>query len=235
MAGLLYASKGFIPESRQYLRKPLQRALDLIVVDEMLKSTKQRDALQYFRGEIVPEETKQDEALADAHERLGHLSELGFLGRILVPELIDYPSATRFAAPRSHHFKETTRFIDYLYSLTGSIYLEYVLETPASDAALDFQDTHIKVSFVIVGKSELMEQRGFEPYLRRVGMCRSSGARAIYMVGGGRNARAVEEIAHLAKTRGLIDDHKLQQYEIMSGVGPLRYCFGRLVVKEPAQ
>lgn len=231
MAGLLYVRAGLLPEGRQYLRRPFQDALDLLAVDEMLTRVKEREALLYLRNDIVPKELKGDEALSEAHDLLGKLSDTGYLGRILLPELIDYPLRLRSVAPRATHLEESRRFIEYLYKLADAIYLEYFLPAPHGVAPLDFLDAHIRVSFVVVGRSEVLEARGPEAYLRRIQTCRVSGARTIYLLGAGRNAAQVRQIARTALKRGLIERYRLRDYNIPAEGRAVPFCFGRLVVQ----
>jgi hypothetical protein len=233
LAGLLYMNAGLLPESRHYLRPPFQQVLDLLAVEEMLVRAGEREALLYFRRQILPEELERDDSLSDAHELLGRLSDTGYLGRILLPELVDYPVRTRHAAPRSHHFEETKRFVEYLHRLTATIYLEYFLPSCPDRPPLDFWDNHIKVSFIIVGRAQLLETMGHKAYLRRIEMCRSSGAQTIFLLGSGRAAAAVRGIAQTAKSRELIESCRLREYNIPAEGRAIPYCFARLVVKEP--
>jgi hypothetical protein len=231
LAGLLYMNAGLLPESRQYLRRPFQEALDLLAVEEMLIRAGERDALLYFRRETLPEELDCDERLSDAYELLGRLSDTGYLARILLPELVDYPMRVRAAAPRSYHFEETRRFVEYLHRLTGTIYLEYFLPSSPDRPPLDFWDNHIKVSFILVGRPELLERIGHKAYLRRIEMCRSSGAQTIFLLGSGRAAAAVPGITRSAKSAGLIKDYRLREYNIAAEGRAIPYCFARLLVK----
>lgn len=232
LAGLLYMNAGLLPESRQYLRRPFQQALDLLAVEEMLVRAGEREALLYFRREILPEELEHDDSLSDTHELLGRLSDAGYLGRILLPELVDYPVRIRHAAPRSRHLEETRRFVEYLHRLTATIYLEYFLPSCPDRPPLDFWDNHIKVSFILVGRAELLETMGYKAYLRRIEICRSSGAQTIFLLGSGRAAAAVREIARSAKSAELIESYRLREYNIPAEGRAIPYGFARLVVKE---
>ncbi len=231
IAALMYFRSGILPNSTQYLRKPVQKALALLMVDQMLSKARRTDSLNYFRDEILEAECDNDAQISSEFDTLARLNETGYFLRVFIPELMDYPLATVAAPPRSGHYKETGAFLSHLRLLSDLVYIETYLSEhagPQGLAPLDFFQRRIRTSFVIVGKRELLDRLGFDAHVKRIRWCRQQGCRVIYLTG--HSAEPVFGVARAAEKAGIVEILDLHKIAGRGKYGPIQRGFARLRV-----
>lgn len=174
-AALLYCRSGLIPDTREYIRRPLLRAFDLETVDVLLKRNKLGLGRIYFRNEILSEQFNKSPAAESWFTILEDLEDRGYFSRILLLELTRYPGKAGYKAGRRPHHQEIEEFVTFLQRIANV--------SPSEEVQLDFVKERLQVGVIIVGKPKKLQYQGYEPYLHQVKLCRDREAEVVYLVG----------------------------------------------------
>lgn len=227
-ASMAYCHTGLLPETRQYIRKPVLRAIDLKVVDIILNENKMREGQRYFRSEVLPAQLKMYKDLQPWLDIILELDDRGYFWRILLPELTKYPIRAHFAICTESHRGEICEFLEFLKNIADS--------PPGGEVNLDFIGNRLQLGIIIVGVASKIREEGYTPYLTQIELCRNRGAEVVYLIGVKDAAREIPSIAREAEYLGLvniIDSRKITRIKYRDGTIVAGHC-AQLEVKQLA-
>lgn len=191
---LLCCQAGLLPETRHYLTPSLGRAIDLEVVDSILKRNKFTEGRVYFLNDILPAEFQKRPTVEPWFSIMEELELRGYFTRILLSELLRYPSRAAYRAGKDTHHEEIEAFAHFLHDIAQC--------PPGGEVQLDFLRERLRVGVIIVGKALKLDVEGWEPYLRRVRLCADRGTDMVYLIGVKGAASAIPGIARAAERGG---------------------------------
>lgn len=192
-----YCRAGLLPDTRQYIHKPLARAIDLEVVDTILNRNKMREGQRYFRSQVLPSEFQKYEDIQPWFDILRDLEDQGHFRRILLPELVRYPIKARYEVSNTSHPNEINNFVYFLRDIAASL--------PGGEVNLDYIGRRLQVGVIIVGMPKKLQLKGHVPYLSQIELCRDRGAEVIYLIGVKGASREIPGIAREAEYLGLVN------------------------------
>jgi len=227
-AAMAYCHAGLLPDTRQYVRKPLLRAIDLEVVDLILYRYNMRDGQRYFRDEVIPTECQHYKDIQSRLDVIKELEDRGYFRRILLTELAKYPSKANFAICDESHRREICDFVAFLGSIAEL--------PPRGEVNLDFVNKRLQVGVIIVGIPSKLLERGHVPYITQIERCRDRGAEVVYLIGVKGAAKEIPGIAREAAYLGLVDVvdlRKMTRIKYRDGTNVSGY-YAQLEVKQLA-
>ncbi len=207
-AVLLYCSECLLPETRQYIPRPLMRAIDINFIDELLEKRNAVRGRIYFTQKVIPRELEITPEINKYLDTLELLSQHGLFIRILLPELKDYPGRAPRKLTRRSHLEQIESFIDYLKTIAED------RKKAKKRAWLHIGET-IRLGIVPVGITDRLHYEGNKPYVRRTAMHNNDGARNVYLVGYNVGIYYVSGIAREAKQRGIVDKYEIMEYDAL--------------------
>lgn len=226
-AVLLYCSECLLPEVRQYIARPLMRAMDLTFTDELLDRRSAVRGRAYFTQEVVPRETEITPEINKYLDTLELLSQHGLFIRILLPELRDYPGRTHRRVARRSHLEQIESFMEFL---------KIIAEDRTSKIKrvwLHIGET-IRLGIILVGITSKLQFEGTRPYIRRIAMHNADGARTIYLICYNLGVSYAAVIAKEAKQRAIVDKYEIQSYGALIGSELQKQVLARLSIPEGA-
>lgn len=192
---LLYCRSGLLSDTREYLTRPLQRAIGLQTVDTILRRNKMREGRIYFRNQILPEEFSRSPNTEPLFIVMEDLEVRGYFTRVLLVELARYPAKVSYKVSRKSHHKEIEDFVRFLQDIANR---------PArSEGQLDFVREQLQVGVVLIADPKKLRVKGFVPYLHQIELCRNRGEEVVYLMGVGEVAAKIPAIASAAIHAGL--------------------------------
>jgi len=143
---------------RYILNEPLENAIDLNLVKNLLKEIKNRTILDwYMKYEYMPK-IDQREGLKEWNSKIVEIDERGLFTRLLLVELDNY-GKTIAGRPKTNEMElEIEGLIEFLYKIATKTYGE--------NAPLDYISNSIKIGVLIVGETNKVLFSGIEPYIR---------------------------------------------------------------------
>lgn len=226
-AALRFCRQGLLPETRQYVPRPLMRAIDLQFVDEVLQRQRAGQSRGYFLHEVMRRETAGSAETARFVDKLQMVSQHGLFTRVLLPELRDYPALVN--APRTHrgHAQEIESFLDFLEATVKS-------REEGTKTALIHVGLAIRTAIVLVGIPSKLEFEGTRPYVRRAAINERQGAQTVYFLGYNIGINYIERIAKETAFRGLADHYEFDLYDAAVRETISRYKLARLTMRHGA-
>ena len=193
---ILCCSAGLLPEARPYMSPSLQRAVDLAVVDSILKENDMREGRIYLMSEVFPEEFVRSPSVNEWSGIMEELQSRGFFTRMILRELHGYPAKVGHRIGKNTHKVEISKFVRYVHRIA--------MEQPGDETApLDFVRERLRVGVILVGKPGKLSIQGIEPYLHRIKRCSDIGIETLYLVGYHAGVTAVPSIAREAQQLNL--------------------------------
>ncbi len=171
-AASLYVRAGLLPRAKPFLGNLISRALDLVVVSDLLRKAR-RSALTIFND-------KFNEEPPDCREvfyRVEDIDEKGFFRRILLQEYQLFGEVIGEKAPRPEYLREAEKFLDWLHSLAT--------REGEEQSILKFVGDHIRIGVLLIAKEDTYKKYGLEPYLRRAHAYASDDFATIYLISRG--------------------------------------------------
>jgi len=213
-AVVMYCSDCLLPEVRQYVQRPLMRAVDLTFIDELLERRNAIRGRGYFTQEVMPREIEITPDISKYLDTLELLSQHGLFIRILLPELRDYPGRAHRRVAKRSHLEQIEGFMEFLRVTAED------RTTRVKRAWLHIGET-IRTAVMLVGAVDRLQFEGTKPYVKRTAMNNADGARTVYLIGYNLGVDYVPLVAKEAKQRGIVDEYEIHAYDALIG-GELR-------------
>ncbi|MYB85070.1 MAG: hypothetical protein F4X54_10120 [Chloroflexi bacterium] len=223
-AALLFCRQGgLLPETRQYIPRPLLRAIDLQFVDEILQRQRASQSRGYFIHEVIPNETENPETVRFI-EKIETVRQYGLFTRVLLPELRDYAVLAQDAWSQRKHKEEVESFLDFIEATVRS-------REEGTQTALIHIGQGIRTAIVLVGIPSKLQFEGSRPYVRRAAIHEQSGALTVYLLGYNLGVKYVELIARETCVRGLAKSYVVEVYDAAVKDRVVRHKLARLVMR----
>jgi len=143
---------------RYILNEPLENAMDLNLVKNLLNEIRNRTILDwYMRYEYMPK-IDQREDLKEWNSKIVEIDERGLFTRLLLVELDNYGKKIAGRLKTNEMELEIEELIEFLYKIATKTYGE--------NAPLDYLTKNIKIGVLIVGETSKVLFSGIEPYIR---------------------------------------------------------------------
>jgi len=195
LAMLTFCSKALISVSRPYLSGRLSRSVDLVTTKRMLLRSNARGSLDYFLDKVIKPEIDGDNELCDKCQIMEILDERGLFSRVFLKELHELGRTLYPKTPDGSSVMEADEFVAFLQQIAN--------KAPDEDVELFFKKNRIRVAFILVARPEVIADRGFSPYLRRIEKLQKEKARTVYVHGMADNISYTRKIAEIAEKQGL--------------------------------
>ena len=228
-----FCPKGVIPQSRRFLGKEMNRAVDVTVLRRLLVSIRHHSALDYLDGSVLPEMYGAVEGLKDFCQLLGVLNERGLFTRVVLAELRELGFTVGTQEPGPEHYEEVSAFVQYVYGVAVRGPRERLPQRW-------FKGRHLSVAFIFVGTPEVMNDRGADPYLNFLRVIKRNGIAKGYLAA--RGARRGDSsfsidmaklVAERAESLGLAQTGRSMHYLASDNEGVLRpHCLEELTLTE---
>ena len=226
---MAFCSIGVVPQSRQFLPKAMNGAIDITMTRKLLNELEHHTALKYLYDEVMTEGEDDESKERDEFCRIfDDLDESGLFTRVVLEEMRDFGAriATRF--PRDWHGEEAVQFVKYVHAVAT--------RQPGQDMQeVGHRSYYISTAFVFIGSIETMIDGGEEPYLAHVRWLRTNGYRRAYLAarGGSRvdsfrssgssvSIRMARLVAQSIQSEGTGTIQRTMQYYIPDNIGNQR-------------
>jgi len=159
---------------RYVLERPLEAAIDLNLVKNLLKEVGNKRILDwYLRNEYVPTIESSAE-IKEWNGKIVEIDERGLFTRLLLVELDDYSKRVAGKTQTKEMFEEIAGLIDFLYKISTKAY--------GQDAPLDYITKNIKIGVILVGETSKILFSGIGPYLRAFAYKTQQQLNSIYVI-----------------------------------------------------
>lgn len=177
----VYVPESLMPTSRRYVDDDLMTGLDHTISKYFLMDNS--IAVNYYIDNFIDE---RDNLLSELMNKLDDMNNLGYLSRVMIPELEKLGSLY----PRTNvgTERETLDLFDSLYS-----FYETTNEGKILSGEGIYNGDHLKMVVVPVGRPMLLEQYGIEKHYNFIEDHFSEGIHSFYLV-------------YLASDKGYVDD-----------------------------
>jgi hypothetical protein len=224
---VMYCTECLLREIRQYIERPLMRAIDLTFIDELLYRRNAIIGRNHFVQEVIPREIEVTPEIKKYLDKLGLISQHGLFIRVLMPELKEYPGRTQHRIPRENHLAQVEEFINFLKTTAEERTRE------VKRAWLHIGET-IRVGVILVGAKDKLSFEGSKPYVRRTAKDNAEGARTVYLIGYNLGVNFIPGIAREAKQRGIVDKYEINEYSALIGNWVKNQVIARLSIPDGA-
>lgn len=158
---------------RHSVEAPLQTAIDLNLARSLISHVGNKSALDYFlSGEYRPQ-VERDQITKAWNGKILAIDERGLFIRILLVELEDFAKRVYGLAPRPYMAGEIEGLVDFLYNIA--------VKKAGGRIRLDFQHAYIRVSVIIVAKTDKL-LTSIEPYVKRMHVSLQKGHFSVYVL-----------------------------------------------------
>jgi hypothetical protein len=180
-----YISKGMVPYSRLYIEKPIQTAIDSIMVKKILLE-RDKGALDYFLTNVLSKALGQ-ESVQHYIDIMNNLDGRGLFTRVYLEEAKEL-GLKLYPTPDQDALRETKEYVEHLNILATRKKGELGKADP-------YIGRKIKVAYVLIAEPEKLRREGFAPYVQYAMHCVEDGAEAIYLLSRGRKNRPATRLA----------------------------------------
>lgn len=201
--------RSLLPASRKYIHGHVQKALELVVAERVIASSRFRSALPLFRTSQYDPVVAVDKSVAGAAESAEALDHQGLLTRVFLSECLALSERLGAHHESSGPKWDTTAFLAYLRNLVASLQKE--------DAPIDFEfDTRsVKCAVAVLADVDVLKARGLPFYRKRTQRSIESGAESVYIIAlGTRNVGLSISLAERLRRSGLISDYYGSRYTV---------------------
>ncbi|TES87646.1 MAG: hypothetical protein E3J93_05380 [Dehalococcoidia bacterium] len=195
LAMLLFCSKSLIQISRPYLSNSLVRSVDLVTTKKMLNESNEKGSVDYFLDNVMRKDIENDVEIKDKCQKMEVLDDQGLYSRVLLRELQELGRDLYPKTPAGTEATESDEFLEFL--------MQIATKSPDEDVELFFKKNWIRIAFILVARAEVIAERGFTPYIRRLEKQQRDGAKTVYIHGMTDNIGYTQKIAELAQEKGL--------------------------------
>lgn len=204
-AALIYCRNALLPTTRQYLSRPLMRAIDLTFIDEILERRRAAASKNYLNHEVVPRELQASPDTAAYLERLSLLCQYGLFVRVFLPELRDYPAYLLGRVANQQHAREIDAFLQFLETTIQN------REKGQKSNLLHLGQT-IRTAIVLVGMPFKLLEQGTHPYVKAAAIHSDRGSRTVYLLGYSQGIEYVPQIAQELVRRAIASSYTIDEY-----------------------
>ena len=198
-----YISKGMIPYSRPYIEKPIQVAMDSIMIKKILLQ-RNKAALDYFLVNVMGH-SMATEDVQKYVDIIGRLEERGLFTRIYLEDIKEL-GLELYPKPDQNAVKETKQYVEHLDTLAKRRKGEL-------GGAGPFNGRIIKVGYVLVAEPQKLRTRGFLPYIEYSRHCVDDGVEVLYLLSRGGKNRAAMKLASTIALTCKMDIVNTSEYE----------------------
>ncbi|MDO9529194.1 MAG: hypothetical protein Q7J27_08540 [Syntrophales bacterium] len=142
---------------RHSVDKPIQVAIDMNLVKNLLKELGQRSVFDWFVTNEYQLTVNADADCKRRNEQLLAIDERGLFTRMLLVELDEFSKKVYGMAPKPTMAQEVAGLIDFLFVL--------VTKQPKQLVPLDYVKTYFRIYFILVAKTNKILTGGIGPYV----------------------------------------------------------------------
>ena len=224
-ATLMYCKECLLPEVRQFIERPMMRAIDITFIDELLSRRNIIRGRAYFTQEVIPQEIKDTPGMDIYLDDLELINQHGLFTRAFLPELKEYPGKAQRRVSRKNHLQQIEEYVAFLKKTAED------RTRVVKRVWLHIGET-IRVGVILVGTADKLEYEGVKPYVRRTAKDNAQGARTVYMIGYNLGNSFVPNIAHEIQQRGISKEYKIHEYYSLIGKVVKKHTLARLSIPE---
>ena len=224
---VMYCNECLLLEIRQYLTRPLMRAIDITFIDELLDRRNAVRGRAYFMQEVIPREIEATLGIDKYLDTLELISQHGLFIRLMLPELKEYPGRTQRRIPKKNHLEQIEEFLNFL-RITAEDRTHFIKRV-----WLHLGET-IRVGIILVGLTDKLQFEGSKPYVRRTAIDNSKGARTVYLIGYNLGVDFVPKIAREVQQREIADKSEVHEYSALIGNQVKKQAIARLSIPDGA-
>ena len=195
LAMLTFCNKALLPISRLYLSDRLLRSVDLVTTKKMLGKSNEKGSLDYFLSSVVRPEIEKDQDLRDRCQAMETLDDRGLFSRVLLKELHELGQKLYPNVSNGSPALESEELVTFLQQIAT--------KTPDADVQLSFKKNWIRIGVILVARLDLIAERGFAPYLRRLEKLQKEKVPTAYISAMRDNILYAQRIAETAEKQGL--------------------------------
>jgi succinate dehydrogenase flavin-adding protein (antitoxin of CptAB toxin-antitoxin module) len=173
---------------RHLVERPLQQAIDLNIVKDVLMEVGDRKVLDWFyQQEYLP--ATQEEAVKNWNKEVVEIDERGLFTRMLLVELDAFSKRVAGLTPRPYMTGELEQLVHFIFRIAT--------KELGQDVPLNFEKAHIAVGVILVAKSSKLLQIGIKPYLICMNWKVERECDAVYVITFDKHSlRETDEAAH---------------------------------------
>ena len=158
---------------RHSVEDPLETAIDLNLVREMLKTAGNPQALDWFVANEYQPVVSTDDATTRRNEQIVTIDERGLFTRLLLVELESFSKEMVGRAPKPYMAKDIEGLVEFLYQLCS--------RKPQQEIPLKYHRAFIRIGVIIVAKTaKLLES--IKPYLKAMQIQLKEKSTSIYVL-----------------------------------------------------
>jgi hypothetical protein len=158
---------------RHLVVPPLQRAVDLTLVRNLLHEVNDRAALDWFlQNEYMPAVTEDE--IQKWNTRIVEIDDRGLFTRVLLVELDQFAKNVTGMDPRPYMTGEIESLVDFLYRIAA--------KELGQDVPLTLFRAHMQVAVILVARTRKLLEQGIEPYVRAVHANVGRGVSSVYVI-----------------------------------------------------
>ncbi len=142
---------------RHSVEEPLETAIDLNLVREMLKTTSNSQALDWFVANEYQPVVSTDDATTHRNEQIVTIDERGLFTRLLLVELESFSKEMVGRPPKPYMAEEIEGLVEFLYQLCS--------RKREQEIPLEYHGKFIRIGVIIVAKTATL-LKDIKPYLK---------------------------------------------------------------------
>lgn len=178
-----YIKNRLLPESRIYMSKDIQQAIDFTVIRKFLQFVpNSHNALNYFVKQYKEETRNNQQNIM----KVTSIENSGMLSRILLREYQMWGNNICGNPAEEKYEIESKYFLDYLYAISSREHDDYT--------QLQFVSENIKVGILLVAKIDTYVEAGIEPYVRRIREGFSKGIKTFYLLARNEKIEILQDV-----------------------------------------
>ena len=158
---------------RHSIEPPLETAIDLNLVRELLKKVGNSEALDWFLANEYHPAVSADDATSSRNEQIVTIDERGLFTRLLLVELESFSREIYGRSPKPYMAGEIEGLVEFLYNLCS--------RKPQQDVPLKYHRAFIRIGVIIVAKTAKLLQ-SIEPYLEAMQINLEKESASIYVM-----------------------------------------------------
>ena len=158
---------------RHSVEEPLETAIDLNLVRELLKTAGNSQALDWFLNNEYRPVVSTDDATTNRNKQIVTIDERGLFTRLLLVELESFSREMVGRPPKPYMAGEIEGLVEFLYELCS--------KKPEQDVPLTYHRAFIRIGVIIVAKTAKL-LRGIEPYLEAMQINLEQESNSIYVL-----------------------------------------------------
>ena len=185
-----------LPGVRIVMGQPLRVAVTLNLVQSVLRMIKNKAAVEWFFENRLSPIRQSSEELRREFERIEDLDERGLFTRILLVELEEFGEVILGRTPRPYMVGEVQGLVDFLHRVAT--------KRPGEDIPLEYRRAYIKISVILVAKTERILNKGIEPYVKAMTYRANRDFNTVYVLAYDKEVLSEKDFLSYEEFRGLI-------------------------------